>query len=306
MVDIFDLVLVGMNFLKSGVDMTGDTNLDQVVDLYDLVTVAKHFGETYDSIISTAPKMLEVHAPVKVSMTAKHSISGDDDLSEQLLKLEVSAVMQTLITGYQLDLTYDPRLLTVVGFEKGNLLGARSFHLDPQMTLGRIGSIAATQLGDSVGEGMAQSTMVSVSFRLKGDLDLALKSIKIRNLAIVNQQLQQVPVVVKGVITADLDSAPVSRFSLGQNYPNPFNPETWIPYQLASAETVVVEIYDAAGHLVRRFNVGWQRAGDYTSRGRSVYWDGRNEFGEQMASGVYYYTINAGDFLSTSKMLLLK
>ena len=68
--------------------MTGDTNLDQVVDLYDLVTVAKHFGETYDSIISTAPKMLEVHAPVKVSMTAKHSISGDDDLSEQLLKLE--------------------------------------------------------------------------------------------------------------------------------------------------------------------------------------------------------------------------
>ena len=114
------------------------------------------------------------------------------------------------------------------------------------------------------------------------------------------------PVVVKGVITADLDSAPVSRFSLGQNYPNPFNPETWIPYQLASAETVVVQIYDAAGDLVRRLDVGWQRAGDYTSRDRSVYWNGRNEFGEQMASGVYYYTINAGDFLSTSKMLLLK
>ena len=260
----------------------------------------------HNRLSDLGPTRPAISAKISFGYSVCRSISGDDDLPEQSLKLEVVAVMQTLITGYQLDLPYDPRLLTVVGFEKGKLLGARSFHLDPQMTLGRIGKIAATQLGDSVGGGVAQSTMASVSFRLKGDLDLALNSINIRNLAVVYQQLQQVSVEVEGVITSDFDSASVSQFSLGQNYPNPFNPETWIPYQLGSGETVVVRIYDAAGQLVRRLDVGWQRAGDYTSRDKSVYWDGRNEFGEQMASGVYYYTINAGDFLFTSKMLLLK
>ena len=102
------------------------------------------------------------------------------------------------------------------------------------------------------------------------------------------------------------EPVPVVSFSLGQNYPNPFNPETWIPYQLGSSAQVVIRIYDASGHLVRRIDVGFQVAGDYTSRGKSVYWDGRNEFGEQAASGVYYYTINAGDYSAASKMLLLK
>jgi hypothetical protein len=107
-------------------------------------------------------------------------------------------------------------------------------------------------------------------------------------------------------MTTNLETIAVPRYSLGQNYPNPFNPETWIPYQLGSSAQVVVQIYDASGHLVRRIDVGLKSAGDYTSRGGAVYWDGRNEFGEQVASGVYYYTIDAGDFSATSKMLLLK
>ena len=93
---------------------------------------------------------------------------------------------------------------------------------------------------------------------------------------------------------------------MGQNYPNPFNPETWIPYQLASSESVLVQIYDASGHLVRQIDVGFRSAGSYMSRAKSVYWNGRNEFGEEVASGVYYYTIQAGEFIETSKMLLLK
>ena len=90
------------------------------------------------------------------------------------------------------------------------------------------------------------------------------------------------------------------------NYPNPFNPETWIPYQLAESGEVTLTIYDMNGHLVRHLAVGHQAAGIYRSRSRAAYWDGRNQLGESVASGLYFYTLTAGDFTATRRMLILK
>ena len=90
------------------------------------------------------------------------------------------------------------------------------------------------------------------------------------------------------------------------NYPNPFNPETWIPYQLSEPGDVVVRIYGVKGALVRTLALGHQLAGTYQSRTRAAYWDGRNSLGEVVASGVYFYTLSAGDFTATRKMLIRK
>ena len=90
------------------------------------------------------------------------------------------------------------------------------------------------------------------------------------------------------------------------NYPNPFNPETWIPYQLAEDSDVEIVIYDMRGIVIRRLVLGHQPAGDYTPRSRAAYWDGCNEVGEPVASGLYFYTLTAGDFIATRKMLILK
>ena len=90
------------------------------------------------------------------------------------------------------------------------------------------------------------------------------------------------------------------------NYPNPFNPETWIPYQLSSPSDVTVRIYAINGNLVRRLALGHQAAGMYHGRSRAAYWDGTNELGEAVASGVYFYTLTAGDFTATRKMLIRK
>ena len=90
------------------------------------------------------------------------------------------------------------------------------------------------------------------------------------------------------------------------NYPNPFNPETWIPYQLAKATEVTVSIYSVNGTLVRTLALGHQAAGVYQSKSQAAYWNGRNELGEQVASGVYFYTLTAGDFSATGKMLVRK
>ena len=90
------------------------------------------------------------------------------------------------------------------------------------------------------------------------------------------------------------------------NYPNPFNPETWIPYRLAEDAFVALVIYDQRGSVVRRFNVGHQTASVYESRSQAIYWDGRNEVGDRVASGIYFYTLTAGDYSATRKLVILK
>ena len=90
------------------------------------------------------------------------------------------------------------------------------------------------------------------------------------------------------------------------NYPNPFNPETWIPYRLAEDAFVTLTIYDGSGQMVRTLEVGHRVAAVYESRDKAIYWDGRNEFGEAVASGVYFYHLSAGDYSHTRKMVILK
>ena len=103
-----------------------------------------------------------------------------------------------------------------------------------------------------------------------------------------------------------VEAPPPSETVLLANYPNPFNPETWIPYALSEAAEVTVTIYAANGAVVSTLDLGHQRAGSYASRSRAAYWDGRDAAGESVASGVYFYTLQAGDFSATRKMLIMK
>ena len=117
-----------------------------------------------------------------------------------------------------------------------------------------------------------------------------------RNMVSVDQSLESV---------LPLSSVP-AKTALLANYPNPFNPETWLPYQLAESAQVTMRIYGADGRLVRMLVLGHQVAGMYSDRSSAAYWDGRNETGETVASGLYFYTLTAGDFSATRKMLIAK
>ena len=107
-------------------------------------------------------------------------------------------------------------------------------------------------------------------------------------------------------LEALLDSGMPTQTVLLANYPNPFNPETWIPYDLAEAATVEIHIYTLQGRPVRTLSLGFQTTGTYRTRTRAAYWDGRNASGEPVASGVYFYTLRAGDVKSTRRMVILK
>ena len=91
-----------------------------------------------------------------------------------------------------------------------------------------------------------------------------------------------------------------------QNTPNPFNPETWIPYKLAESTAVTIKIYNITGQLVRSLDLGQKDAGLYLSKDKAAYWDGRDNLGEKVSSGVYFYTLQAGQFRATRKMVILK
>ena len=103
-----------------------------------------------------------------------------------------------------------------------------------------------------------------------------------------------------------LAAFPPKETALLTNYPNPFNPETWIPYQLSEPAEVMLHIYSVNGGLVRTLVLGHQPAGMYHRKSRAAYWDGRNAQGEKVASGLYFYTLSAGDFTATRKMLIRK
>ena len=92
---------------------------------------------------------------------------------------------------------------------------------------------------------------------------------------------------------------------LFQNYPNPFNPETWFPFQLAEDSNISISIHDAKGNLVRTLQLGQRKAGSYLSRKKAAHWDGRDENGEIVASGVYFYRIKAGDSVAESRKMVI-
>ena len=116
------------------------------------------------------------------------------------------------------------------------------------------------------------------------------------------------PAIQRGIAVLEslLKTLTPQATALLPNYPNPFNPETWIPYQLAKDVNVTITIYATDGTLVRTLSLGHQSAGLYRNKSRAAYWDGKNEFGERVASGLYFYTLTAGQYSATGKMLIRK
>ncbi len=114
----------------------------------------------------------------------------------------------------------------------------------------------------------------------------------------VKQSLIQLPNLIAYEIPAETQ--------LLANYPNPFNPETWIPYQLSADSPVSISIYDLTGYLVRTLSLGFKTAGFYETRDRAAYWDGRNAFGERVASGTYFYRLKTPSYNQTRRLVIIK
>ena len=109
-----------------------------------------------------------------------------------------------------------------------------------------------------------------------------------------------------GLFERLLESLTPRKTALLANYPNPFNPDTWIPYQLAEDAKITLTIYDSKGGVVRRLETGHKRAGRYSDQGNAEYWDGRNDSGEPVTSGTYFYELGTTSFRDLRRMVVVK
>ena len=298
-VDIFDLVSAAR---KRKPKLIGDINEDGYVDVFDLALIAIHFGEKYEldgPAIATAPAIVQRQAQGWVSLN-----HGSADKSS-MISLSLTAQLAEVLKGYQFTLSYDPALLSVLQIQDGDAFDGDGFGFEPQsMDAGqaKFAAVNLSRLEPAVSQIGREMVLAEVIVQIHGEREQALSSIGLEEVVLSNPQGIRIP-----VLSQQSKPEPEEyQLALAQNYPNPFNPETWIPYHLSVDSQVEISIYDSAGKLVRRLDIGLQSAGNYESQNRAAYWDGKNKLGEQVASGVYFYTIQAGEFADTRKMLLMK
>ena len=109
------------------------------------------------------------------------------------------------------------------------------------------------------------------------------------------------PVILPLVALLQTHLSLPQAYSLAQNFPNPFNPATTIRYELKEAGAVTLRIYDVMGQQVRELVNAPQSSGRH-----QVTWEGRDQTGAQVANGVYFYVLRAGEFRALRKMVLMK
>ncbi len=296
-VDIFDLVLSAR---KSKPKLLGDINEDGYVDVFDLALVAIHFGEQYQlDQPASAPALVQGPAQGWVALNYPEMDNSST------FNVSLAAQLTQSLKGYQFTLSYDPALLSVMQIEEDDAFDGAGFSFEPPDCKPGEAKFAAVDLDRSemtinrIGQEMVLANLL---VQVYGKREEALSSLRLEEVILSNREGGRITVLYQH----DQPKENNQHFALAQNFPNPFNPETWIPYYLSVDSQVEISIYNSTGKIVRRLEVGWQTAGEYQSRDQAAYWDGRNKLGEPVASGVYFYTIKAGEFSDTLKMLLMK
>ena len=291
-----------------------DVNQDGVVDIADLVLVGIHFGEDYRNISAIAAQGdggLSTNPAIHVKLEANGKVDA-----WRTLQVDVIAEDAIDLYGYQLGLIFDPKALKVIGAAPGNLL-EQDGHATAlrrrcywsmsgiDNELGHIREII--QVRKAVKNGVSASgTLATITFAVK-DVSVADSTrLSLVNVAMADSSARKVKTIHSELELHWERLLIPQKSGLLQNYPNPFNPETWIPYCLSQTADVTIRIYDLKGQLVRAFHIGSRPAGWYVSKTKATYWNGRNESGEQVASGVYFYQLQADTLSDMEKLLVVR
>ena len=183
------------------------------------------------------------------------------------------------------------------------VLRATEVSSDPDMLLvSNVTEPGTVRIAFASVSGLNGQTVAEIQFEILAD---DISPLRFRDVELYN--LSASPISSIGIDKKFVSWAiPPECDALMQNFPNPFNPETWIPYQLRESSDVTIRIYSMSGNLVRELDLGHKSPGVYVNSHRAVHWDGRNEAGEQVSSGVYFYAIQAGDYTAVKKMTITR
>jgi len=300
-VNVFDLVIVAINFGESG--GSADINGDGQVDVLDLTLVVQYFGQSNKQLSSAAPSSQP--SKTSIDIATEMAKAGGDSL---IMEIRASSVQE--LYGFQFDMSFDPELLEVVEVQNGNALdgdSGSSYWLPPNIdnSAGKITGAACVRTEESIDLSKAGVLALITFMTRPANTEGSEDSIRLAEVKLSDSKGHPIGVSLHNV----RDEVPVSEpniTQLWQNYPNPFNPDTWIPYSLIEDSDVVIKIYDVNGILVRKLELGHKTAGVYKTKTSAAFWDGKNSSGEDLSSGIYFYSLEADGFKSVKKMTLKK
>lgn len=228
----------------------------------------------------------EIQKPITLALSELHGISGD------IVTLPLIVDDVRSLAGGDICITYNSAVLQAI-----DVSSASNALMVSKITDSGIVRIAFANSGKLNG-----NTLANIKFKVLSD---SISPLKLRSADLYGFDENMINTIYIDKEFKSWAVAPEQNV-LMQNYPNPFNPETWIPFQLHEANEVVIRIHNVTGELVRELRLGYKSVGIYTNQDRSAYWDGRNESGEKVSSGVYFYNIQTGKYSSTMKMIVTK
>ena len=299
--------LIGLPVDVEGVDMISDIKgiFDEGVVTNIIVSSGGEFqlvaaaGDAADGPVAGDAAYL-----VMASAAASAAVMGDGWMNG-----EMAGAAPIALAGYTVD--NQTPVLDLLGSVVDEITGlakegfrVKAKNLSTKAALSNVTSVEATEGYNMTFVDLADSYAARVGdvLEISADSPDPLLGIKpVRHIVTVDD-VKNSRIQLEDLIAYEIPA----ETELLRNYPNPFNPETWIPYRLAEDADVSLTIYDTSGALVRSIDLGHQTAAVYETRAKAIYWDGRNRFGEQVASGIYFYSLSTGDFSATRKMVILK
>jgi hypothetical protein len=263
----------------------GDVNGNGVVNMADALEIARYItrGIPFTVLESPGPSLRALYSS---------DFAHKAFLSSEFLDNRVSVILDdtTDVFTAAIELMYNPRLLKISEVSKTSLTSDSLMDYNDRNP----GKLCLALVNASPLNGAG--SLADIQFELMPGVSktAALDSIKLTKVELN-----------AGFIKTTLGKLP-QKLALLQNYPNPFNPETWIPYELNQTADVEIRIYNINGQVVRRLPLGRQSSGSYITRDKAVYWDGANDRGEKVSSGVYFYQLKAGEKSLVRKMVIMK
>lgn len=270
----------------------------------------RHFNWTHVFKHTTPmPTQPEKRVPMSAGVNPTKVWIQPGKVVENRLTVSVMADPVFSLQGYQLDVVHE-ETLEVAEVSEGTLLacdGTKTYFFEPKKAKGRV-RVASVRMGQRGVDG--RGPLATITFNVKESAQGADGTARYPRLELSGVKLSDsnghlIPVQTGDALYLAEWTVP-QQSALLPPYPNPANPETWIPFQLADQAEVTITIYNASGQPVRVLSLGQKPAGAYLNKARAAYWDGRNDAGEEVSSGIYFYSIKAGHFTDTQKIVLLK
>jgi hypothetical protein len=288
-ININDVTIFANNFGTN--NNVADINQDKIVDTEDFKLIIRNFGHSSIGPFSTDLGVQNSAPEGRLFESMLDLVDLPDELQlDEVIEIPIHA---SAGIGLGFEVQFDPDKLEIT-------LADIPSDEDTFVVLQKIEAKDFEKIMFGIAD--RQYLDQNIILRIK-PLRTGNTSLKIENAKLVDQES-----------TTDFSASTLNFFVvpkitksvLMQNYPNPFNPETWVPFSIKDAAPVQIHIYNAMGHPVRTLDLGFRKSGNYITPSKAAYWNGRNQLGEKVASGVYFYQIRAGGFSSMKKMVILK